>query len=185
MTSNGPDRSAIGRRSKRKGSSYERHIVNTANPFLEPLGWKLQRTPRSGGWVAMSKDKEFSRLRSDITAPADFPLFLECKKRESWAMEQLFRVGLERWEPYLWFVEAREKAREAGKVPILIFARNQVPDLVFMDGGDFEALVKIPAREQVRVDNYVIALFSGFIREFSGRASNRRGSPCLSPQPQT
>ena len=130
--------SGIGRFSKRKGSSYERHIVKLAAEVFKGIDWPWQRTPRSGGWV--SKKADFANMRADIIVPdtvdgKEIPphlkLFIECKKRESWSLDQLFRMNEDQWGPYRWLVEAGSKAR--GRVPVLFFSRNGYPDLALIN----------------------------------------------------
>lgn len=97
-----------------KGHNFERQICNVLRD-----AWKieLERTPLSGGWGKM-------QTGGDIVGKEGFPLYIECRKHESWNLDQLFKDKGLLWT---WWNEVIGKAEEEGKIPILIFSRNHAP----------------------------------------------------------
>lgn len=171
----GRTRSQIGRGSKQKGNAFERWVVNAANPHLEPLGWALCRTPRSGGWFTKNADQELDRLRADITVVKGkdtFPLFLECKAREGHGMwPDPCRRGT--WPPILWFLEAEAKAETAGKIPVLIFKRNGVPARVLMLTVDLFEVCGV-GDEHTEFGRYAVLPFDLFLSKFVKHMADRK-----------
>ena len=167
----------IGKGSKEKGAGYERKIAKILNDYMTCLGWgEASRTPRSGGWAKASNDPELRKLRGDITLPGACPFMVETKKREGWSLDQVFRAGLETWEPYKWFVEGAAKAKHAEKLPVLVFSRNHVPDLVMISGEDAPALVGAVPKDAVSVGGMLILLLDTFLEAFAAQVVNAQSS---------
>lgn len=109
---------------RNKGSAYERHI---AKKLGEWWGEKFQRTPASGG-LDWGKD---NRVCGDIVTPPDssFPFTVECKKRESWNMDSLFKGSK---EVEKWWVQVKGDCEKSDLFPMVVFSRNLQPDYILM-----------------------------------------------------
>lgn len=114
-----------GRRSKRKGSSYEHNI---AKRFKEVYEEDLVRTPQSGGFA--KKSAKADGFRGDIVLSSDkeFLLHIECKNTQTWA--------LPKW------IEQAENDCPKDKKPVVIFHKhNTSKNYVTMSLEDFFSLV--------------------------------------------
>jgi len=127
------DMSKVGRKSKRKGSSFERRIAKVISPWF---GEEIIRTPASGGMRSIT--------RSDLTTrnPDYFPFVIECKYREDINFESIIKypkVIIDSW------IELKEKANteywkppelkgnlKFPKVPILILTINYCPNYIIL-----------------------------------------------------
>lgn len=102
------DRKKLGKRSRNKGSSFERTI---ACKFKEVLGIDFVRTPLSGGF-AKQKDKS-EGFRGDIV-PTDsrvkFNLHVECKNTKTWSLPA-------------WLKQSQHDCPE-DKTPVVIFHQH-------------------------------------------------------------
>lgn len=121
-----PDNVRRGKRSRNKGSSYERTI---ARKFAEVYGVELVRTPQSGGFVKNSLKAE--DFRGDVV-PADSSikllLHIECKNTQKWTLPQ-------------WLKQAESDCPE-GRRPIIVFHQhNSSKDYVCISLEDFMELV--------------------------------------------
>ena len=118
--------------SKTKGSTYERHIAKKLGDWW---GEKFQRTPASGG-LDWGKD---NRVCGDIVTPPDssFPFTVECKKRESWNMDALFKGSKEITK---WWKQVKKDCLKSGLEPMLVMSRNLQPDYVVIRRKAWEAL---------------------------------------------
>lgn len=120
------ERRKRGRRSKNKGSEFERVI---ARKFKEAYGEDLVRTPQSGGFAKnLSKATEF---RGDIV-PADesidLALHVECKNAKSWSLPT-------------WFKQAQGDCPK-GKSPVVVFHQHGTSkDYIALSLEDFFKLV--------------------------------------------
>lgn len=116
--------SAVGRKSKTKGSSYE---LRVAKIFTTWWGAPFHRVPASGGlhWSASMN------VSGDIvTIPeAGFPFVIECKKREEWTLDNVF---LNNKDIKNWWAQVVGDADETGKIPMLVFSRNRAEDYVML-----------------------------------------------------
>lgn len=125
-----------GKKSRRKGASYERDI---AHIFQEFTGYDFVRTPQSGGFCKKSDKAE--DFRGDIL-PADkdvrLKLHIECKNHEKWNLKG-------------WLNQAQEDCPES-KIPVVIMKKantNKVgqagnqQNLVVIDLDDFLQLVDV------------------------------------------
>lgn len=140
------NRSAVGKRSRNKGASFEREI---SKQFSEWLGCKVRRTPMSGAYGS-----EW-HLGGDLMFDIDVPWYVELKNRESWRLEQLFSANPK--GPVLkWLESTWREAEQAEKVPMVIFKRNRVEayvalplfhverDLLLRDACALETVMFVP-----------------------------------------
>lgn len=119
-------RSQLGKRSKSKGSNFERTI---AKKFKDFFGIDLVRTPQSGGFA--KKYAKADDFRGDIV-PADkdlnFHLHVECKNQKAWALPS-------------WIKQAEEDCPK-DKIPVVVFHQhNTSRDFVALSLEDFFKLV--------------------------------------------
>lgn len=117
----------IGKRSKRKGSCYER---DTAKRFKKAYGVDLVRTPQSGGFVKnVEKSDDF---RGDIVPANDnikLKLHIECKNTKSWSLPA-------------WLKQAENDCPK-GKIPTVVFHQYGTGnDYVCLSLADFFTLVE-------------------------------------------
>ena len=126
-----------GKKSRRKGASYERDIAHIFQNFT---GYDFVRTPQSGGFCKKSDKAE--DFRGDIL-PADknirLRLHIEAKNHEKWNLKG-------------WLKQAQEDC-PSDKIPIVIMKKantnNKVGEkgnqqnLVVIDLDDFLQLVNI------------------------------------------
>lgn len=120
------EKSRLGRRSKNKGSTFERTI---ASKFKEAYSVDLVRTPQSGGFA--KKSEKADDFRGDITS-ADkdviLNLHIECKCQKSWALPS-------------WIRQAEEDCPKS-KIPAVIFHQHGTSkDYVCISLTDFFKLV--------------------------------------------
>ena len=126
-----------GKRSRRKGSSYE---LSIAKKLREQYGIELRRTPQSGGFA---KGKDASHFRGDIIPideSVDFKLHIECKNATTWSLKQ-------------WLAQAEEDCPE-GRTPLVIFHKpNSSVDYVTLRLEDFLDLVPQDKIATIKGDN--------------------------------
>lgn len=123
-------RSREGKMKKRKGGSYQRHV---AKLFMKWTGDIVKSTPLSGGW---SGGEAFG-VKGDLVFAKVKKLHVECKKHENWRLEDIplgVRTDGTTSIPAWW----RQTLRECHhtKLPMLVFARNRLPDLLMMRTED-------------------------------------------------
>lgn len=114
----------MGKMSLNKGQNFERQV---AKIFSDWSGVKLVRTPLSGAWEGCEVDIW------PENPEVYWPLAIECKKAESWNMDQVMEgVG----PVYDWLKQAEQQAKEWGdrtgktRIPVLVFSRNRRPTYV-------------------------------------------------------
>jgi len=122
------DHSAIGRRSKRKGSSNERQIAKILQEYWGHGSWA--RTPASGGWAYGKHKEAFNTAGDIITTAPDWPWCCELKKHEGWTLDQLLHN--EKPEFFNWWKQCVD-ATPDGQIPLLIAGRNRIPPIVAFD----------------------------------------------------
>ena len=117
-------RSKSGRKSRNKGSSYERRLCKA---FSEFWGSKFFRTPMSGG----SRLRYDYNLAGDISTPAeDFPYHCEAKNQEAFkGFHTLFTSN--KCPVWKWWDQSTDECPE-DKIPLVIFTKNYMPSFVMM-----------------------------------------------------
>lgn len=120
------DRSKLGKRSKTKGSNFERTV---AKKFEEAYGEEFVRTPQSGGFA--KKSVKANVFRGDIVPANDdveLTLHVECKNTKTWSLPA-------------WLRQAEGDCPE-GRVPVVIFHQHGTSnDYVALSLEDFFKLV--------------------------------------------
>lgn len=130
-----PKRVAAGKKSRSKGSNNERAVAKEFEAWWQHGQWA--RTPLSGGWASKDAREGFRTCGDIITTAADFPFCIELKKQEGWFLDQLIHndkcVVLE------WWKQAVDESPK-GLIPLLVMARNHVPQAVVFQLEMLEAL---------------------------------------------
>ena len=114
-----------------KGGKFERDI---AAKFSAWYGCTVVRTPRSGGWHSA----EIFDMKGDLVFhEPNAPYHVECKNREGWLLSDLVTGkrsqgtrSIEGW----W--EQTTRTCPDGKMPMLVFTRNQQPVYLMVYEGD-------------------------------------------------
>lgn len=115
-----------------KGATFERRV---AKAFSELYGFEIARTPGSGAWNSSG----------DLTPkdPRDFEkwdLSIECKNNEGWNMKQIFEIRSEEDMPKVflsWWNQCLKDAQKYDRKPLVVFTKNQHPDIVLFRKYDF------------------------------------------------
>ncbi len=144
----------MGRKSRTKGHGFERQVRNI---LQDAWDMQLERTPMSGGWGKM-------KTGGDILGNDDFPFYIECRKQETWRLDQLFTVKGVLWE---WWEEVKEKSKLEERTPLLIFSRNHAPIYVmsYTEMIPFHGdLNDIPCFTR---DDAIVLLLEHFVKECS------------------
>lgn len=119
-------RKRLGKRSKAKGSNYERDV---AKKFKNHYNEELTRTPQSGGFA--KKSSKADEFRGDIVAldeTIDLVLHIECKNAKTWSLPA-------------WFTQAESDCPK-GKVPCVIFHKHGTSkDYIALSLEDFFKIV--------------------------------------------
>lgn len=120
------DRVRIGKRSKAKGSNYERSV---AKKFKSAYSVDMVRTPQSGGFA--KKSVKADGFRGDIVpvdSNVELKLHIECKNAKKWSLQN-------------WFNQAESDAPK-NKIPVVIFHQyNTSKDYIALRLEDFFSLV--------------------------------------------
>jgi hypothetical protein len=115
-----------GRRSKVKGSNFERDV---AKKFKSVYKEDLTRTPQSGGFS--KKSEKADDFRGDIVClnpDVDMQVHVECKNAKTWS--------LPKW------LEQAENDCPKGKVPVVVFHKHGTSkDYIALSLEDFFSLV--------------------------------------------
>lgn len=115
-----------GKRSKAKGSSYEREI---AKLFEKQYGEELKRTPQSGGFS--KKSAKADEFRGDIVClnpDVEMQVHIECKNTKTWQLPK-------------WFEQAESDCPK-GKKPVVVFHKHGTSkQYVALSLEDFFSLV--------------------------------------------
>lgn len=133
------DRSAMGRRSKRKGSSNELRFAKKLQAEFDrhELKYRVRRTPRSG---SIHEFEPSDLLWSGLPSGSAFNRHFELKNSHSWAIED-------------WFAKAQELETERGsnRKPTLVIRKpNSSQSYVVIDEDDF---IKILIENEVLKKN--------------------------------
>ena len=119
-------RKKLGKRSKAKGSNFEREV---AKKFKDHYDEELTRTPQSGGFA--KKSTKADEFRGDIVAldeNVDLILHIECKNAKTWSLPA-------------WFAQAEGDAPK-GKIPCVIFHKHGTSkDYIALSLEDFFRIV--------------------------------------------
>lgn len=133
-----PVRVAAGKKSKRKGSTFERGV---AKELAAWWGGEFTRTPSSGGWGKSKFAREGFNASGDIvTSEADFPFCIECKAQEGWTLEHLLTCTDTCQTAKHWKQAVDETP--PGKIPLLIFTKKFQSIFVMFHTGALTALLK-------------------------------------------
>lgn len=120
--------------SRTKGSNYERKI---AKKWTAWSGEHIRRTPQSGGWSTA----RFGVTGDLVCDNPSFPFHIECKKREGWCLDDLLTgVRVRDTRSVMAWWEQTLKSCPPGKQPVLVFARNNQPDLMMLRQSYFVKL---------------------------------------------
>ena len=119
-------RKKLGKRSKAKGSNFEREV---AKKFKDHYDEELTRTPQSGGFA--KKSTKADEFRGDIVAldeNVDLILHIECKNAKTWSLPA-------------WFAQAEGDAPK-GRIPCVIFHKHGTSkDYIALSLEDFFRIV--------------------------------------------
>ena len=119
-------RKKLGKRSKTKGSNFERDV---AKKFKARYGEELTRTPQSGGFA--KKSAKADEFRGDIVSldeNVELVLHIECKNAKTWSLPA-------------WFTQAESDCPN-GRVPCVIFHKHGTSkDYIALPLEDFFKIV--------------------------------------------
>lgn len=149
-------RVAAGKRSRRKGSRFEREV---AKILSEWWGAEFARTPLSGGFATKSFRDDWNAAGDLVTPDSTFPFCVECKNNESWDFNQL--LTSDKSALCAWWKQTVEECSE-GLEPLLIFTRNYQPTY-FMMRRDAYTFPDGYSRIEVNVNGYDVII--GFLGE--------------------
>lgn len=128
-----------GRGSKTKGHSFERKVAKLLSSWYFGVSDRLKRTPLSGGLSLSLKGDLFEDLSvkiSDdpvINAKKLFPFNVECKCSEvPLDMSALFHPKSVFWAWWKQTITEFDKTPDRGKIPLLVFSRNNIKPMVCM-----------------------------------------------------
>lgn len=134
---------------KAKGNVFERKI---AKIMTEWTGIKFERVPASGGlhW------KSDNRVYGDIVCnDPEFPFVIECKNRQAWNMDSLINGSK---EVEKWWKQVTADAEATGKLPMVIFTRNQQPNYIMMRLEDYDDDNLITSGQYPNIPMYVFRM---------------------------
>ena len=122
-----PIRVAAGKKSKRKGSSFE---LKTSKEFQKWWGkGEFCRSPGSGGWGRPQHKQGFNASGDIITTNRDFPWCLECKNQEGWSLDQLLLN--DGCIIHSWWEQTVDETPD-DLTPMLIFKKNRQKPMVMV-----------------------------------------------------
>lgn len=131
-----PKRQAAGRKSSRKGKGNERALAKLFRDWWGHGEWA--RTPLSGGWASKDAREGFRTCGDIITTAADFPFCIEAKKQEGWTLDQL--IHNDKCIIFEWWNQAVSET-PVGMIPLLVMARNHIPQAVAFAVSQVEPLM--------------------------------------------
>lgn len=125
-----------GRKSRTKGATNERALAAVFKAWWGHGEWA--RTPSSGGWATAAHREAFRTCGDIITTARDFPFCVEAKKHEKWCLDNL--IHNDKPDILGWWKQAKDET-PPDMIPLLVFARNNVPQAVMFDDVQvFQAL---------------------------------------------
>lgn len=131
-----PDYSSIGRRSKRRGKTYERRCAEILHKFT---GIGFRSTPGSGGFnkfggVTIREDLFCGDLICDRN---DFRFCVEAKNRESFTFESILKNPVT--APFTsWWYQCLEDAKAVSLSPLMFFKPDKQADCAVFALSDWE-----------------------------------------------
>lgn len=161
MTLTKAERSKVSKRSKARGSTFERKIAKMfTDTFTDsPFAFVFHKVPASGGlrW------KNASNTIGDIVTPENFRLVIECKKHADIDYEVLFlERGKNKSSDLISFWhQSCEEATRAKREPLLVVEKRQgkpiaiLPRRVFEDMADWEACKNVVIKARIMLDKEV------------------------------
>ena len=130
-----PTRSKIARGAKRKGNRTQREVAKLLGLWFFNDERAFHSTPASGGlhWRELS-----AKTRGDVicSADEDFPYSIEVKNQERGEWD-LLSILLNEGPIIKWWKQCKKDAEFVGRLPWLIFTRNNIPFMSmikFIDG---------------------------------------------------
>ena len=132
------DHSAVGRRSKRKGKTYERR---TAKLLSEATGVGFRKTPGSGGFNKQGgvqiRDEMF--CGDVICDQPDFAFCVESKNRKTFSFTGILK-NPDTAAFTSWWYQCCQDAGEVGLLPILFFKPDNQADFIAVDKRGMDQL---------------------------------------------
>lgn len=122
-------RVASGKKSKRKGSSFELALAKRLEAWWGN-GARFRRTPGSGGWSrAASNMEQFNSAGDIVCGDSRFPLCIEAKNYASYDLAHLLTGK----SPIImeWWKQAVDQT-PTHAFPLLVFKRNNMAPLVML-----------------------------------------------------
>lgn len=121
------DRSAVGRRSKRKGKTYERRCASLLTEFT---GVNFRSTPASGGFNKQGVTIRQELFCGDVICDRkDFLFCVEAKNRLSFSFESILKNP--DTSPFTsWWYQCLDDAKSTKMLPILFFKPDNAADFV-------------------------------------------------------
>lgn len=147
-----PDWSAIGRRSKRKGKTYERKIAGLLSEFT---GVNFRKTPGSGGFNKQGVVIKQESFCGDVICDrADFKFCVEAKNRDTFNFHSLL-VNPNTSAFSEWWHQCLEDAKSVDLLPIMFFKPELGEDFVALTSAGVDAL-ELPAPWPTIVPSFVL-----------------------------
>lgn len=151
------DFSAVGRKSKRKGKTYERRA---AKLLTEYTGVNFRKTPSSGGFnkfggVAIREELFCGDVISDSK---DFKYCIEAKNREEFTFESILKNPST--APFtIWWYQCCDDAKRVSMLPMMFFKPDSQADFIVVRPSDFpDNLQKVPHFKLSVYDNNPLSI---------------------------
>ena len=132
--------------SREKGARFERTIRDLLDSWWGVKG-AFSRTPGSGAFHTTTKGAAGGRLAQDIASPDGFIFGIEAKKREKWDLASW--LDSDSCPIADWWRQCEHECLP-GKVPLLLFARNNRKILAAFPIGSRPYLVLMLSSEKFR-----------------------------------
>jgi hypothetical protein len=126
---------------KSKGSSFERKIANLLSARFEPVtGIKqgFRRNADSGSYFGGTNQKRVATHDldhanfGDLICPKNFEFSIECKFYKTGpSFSSIVKGKITQWDE--WITQAKQDAKNSGKLMMLIIKYNGVDELVFVE----------------------------------------------------